>query len=81
MECANVQDREVTPRRRSPAAVKLRKWRLAAGLSQAAVGELLECAQKRVSQYETGVSTPPIGQALRLSKISKGAVPIKDWDS
>lgn len=61
------------------AARKLRNWRRDQGYSQTEVATLLGTSQKMISRYESGLSEPPIERALKLSHISKGVVPIKDW--
>lgn len=49
-------------------ANRLREFRKNQGMTQMQIAEVLRCRQSLVSQYERGVHTPSLHNAIRLAR-------------
>ncbi len=64
------------------AAEKLRAWRVARDLSQAAAAKQASVSQAAWSDYEAGKKKPGIEQAIRISELTEDTehhVSVRDW--
>jgi DNA-binding XRE family transcriptional regulator len=61
------------------AARLLREWRKTDGRTQGQCARLLGVRQPTWSAYESGKKTPRTKLALKLAKLTGGAVPIEAW--
>lgn len=67
---------EINYRERKAFGERLRQARLAAGLTQAQLGESLQLSQKAISGYEVGTREPTLSQMIRLAyKLNRSV----DW--
>lgn len=60
---------------------RLQKWREKKELSQEQVALLVGVKQTTISRWEAGESHPILKFAIRLAKVSKGAVPVEAWSA
>jgi hypothetical protein len=67
------------PGRAAHGSILLRRWRVAAGLTQQPAARLLGCDQSMVCYLELGRRRPGHELAARIEEASKGAVPVESW--
>lgn len=58
---------------------KLRTYRISIEKTQAELAEMLGLSQSFVSKMESGAQLPPLDLAVRIERMTKGAVPAASW--
>lgn len=61
-------------------AKRLKAWREAAGHTQVEAGKLLGVSQVTISDWEAERKQPRVSAALRIARVTDGAVPIESWE-
>lgn len=62
-------------------ARRLSEWRRRKGLSQWDLADLIGVGQGTVSRWEADEAAPLLKFAIKLAKVTKGAVPVECWDA
>lgn len=63
------------------AGYRVRRWRTESALSQEEAAQLLKISQSHLSRIETDQVGVGVEMALRLERVSRGAVPVSVWAS
>mgnify|MGYP001598132630 CR=1 FL=1 len=58
---------------------KLKKWMRSVGSSQTGLAVALDISRGSLVNYLRGAATPGLGPAVRLERLSNGAVPVEAW--
>lgn len=58
---------------------KLRNYRISIEKTQAELAEMLGLSQSFVSKMESGAQLPPLDLAVRIERMTNGAVPAASW--
>lgn len=58
---------------------RLREWREALGLSQAAAAAKIGAKQGTWAPWESGKKCPSVKRANQLAELTAGAVPVSGW--
>lgn len=57
----------------------MREWRRTAGHTQADAAALVGVDQSTWGRWESGVFVPSVLEAIAVEKVSKGAIPVRNW--
>ncbi|SRR5258705_8911439 len=74
----------MSPRKSPPPSVceggrLLRAWRLAHGVSQRRLTELLDVHRRTPHEWEWGAKIPSLTSAVRIDSLTEGNVPVEAW--
>jgi transcriptional regulator with XRE-family HTH domain len=58
---------------------KLKAWRVLNGLSQVSAAAKARVSQAAWNQWENGKKQPDVNNAVRIARLTEGAVAVEDW--
>lgn len=70
---------EPQERRGNSGGIKLREWRTRGHVPARSVAELVPCSVRTLYRWENGRSMPTLPRAVRIQKITRGAVRLDEW--